>query len=779
MLPAFRRDAAAVALICAALAVFFRRFLVFGDVFVGRDLTAYFYPTKWIFRSIVLSGEFPFWNPYYHGGQPLAANPEFAVFYPPSWLLLIPDFAFGFACHVVAHYFIAALGMYALLRSMNLAAEGAAFGALTLGLGGYLVSSSNLLPILLTASWVPLILLCARKAVGQPSYRTVSVLALLIGVQALAGEPTTIVQTWLIVAVYAAYAAKRNESTRPLALVGAALLLGIAVGAAQLIPAADLAASSVRARGFDFETASTWSFPPLRMLEVFFPHVTGHGGQDAAGYHGSRLYASESVPYFYSIYGGLAAAIFGIAAVWRDRGSRLMILATLPLLLLAFGSNTPLYRLLWEVGVARAIRFPEKFLLIPFLAFAIAGARGLELFLAGDERTRRIALRAAITVVIVSACAATVALAPSYPRWFERVFALAPGEETERLALVSRIDWLLALARGALFVALITAAKRMRLARVWRLAMALFVVADLTFNASELVVPIERPFLDPPPLADGLRGARLFHEAATNASKDANGSRYFKMGFDTYWSIRNGIFPMTHGLWGIEGIFEQDIDRTNLRRTADFAAAYRFIRAHAPSRPVGDLLAIAGVTHVATFRDFETEAARVSNDARELVPVDVVELPNPKWRLATASTAIQDDTAFVAALLRGTVPEGAAFVEGPRPATGDGRIVSVRESPNRTDLTVECSAPCFLVNSVTFDDYWRATIDGVETSIRPVNLAFQGVEVPAGTHTVRFTYRNRLVTGSAAVSLACGFVLLITAIFARRHSSAAPHAPQQ
>src|SRR5690349_6938976 len=76
--PAASRRADAIALASLALIVT----LVFGDVWIGinnfymRDLTRYYYPTKQILREIVYGGEFPYWNRYYSGGQPMAANPE-------------------------------------------------------------------------------------------------------------------------------------------------------------------------------------------------------------------------------------------------------------------------------------------------------------------------------------------------------------------------------------------------------------------------------------------------------------------------------------------------------------------------------------------------------------------------------------------------------------------------------------------------------------------------------------------------------------------------------
>jgi len=172
--------------------------LFFGDVLLGinnfymRDLTRYYYPTKRIVREIVLGGEFPYWNRYFSGGQPMAANPEHEVFYPFTWLILLPSYDLGYRLHILIHIYIGLLGMYALLRSMDLRSESSFFGALAFGLGGIYLSYVNLLPILFCAAWLPLTCLFVRRFLMQRRARDFALASLSLGVQFLVGEPTTV-----------------------------------------------------------------------------------------------------------------------------------------------------------------------------------------------------------------------------------------------------------------------------------------------------------------------------------------------------------------------------------------------------------------------------------------------------------------------------------------------------------------------------------------------------------------------------------------------------------
>jgi uncharacterized membrane protein YfhO len=54
-------------------------------------------------------------------------------------------------------------------------------------------------------------------------------------------------------------------------------------------------------------------------------------------------------------------------------------------------------------------------------------------------------------------------------------------------------------------------------------------------------------------------------------------------------------------------------------------------------------------------------------------------------------------------------------------------------------------------------------LDDDEVPVRKVNLAYQGVEVPAGKHRIRIRYRNPVVIVGLSVSLMMFLVLGYTA----------------
>ncbi|HEY8131431.1 MAG TPA: YfhO family protein [Thermoanaerobaculia bacterium] len=333
--------------------------LIFSDIFLGsgfyvRDIYRDYLPSRFVLRSVVMAGEFPSWNRFYSGGQPLAANPGFQAFYPGTWLVFLPSFLFGFNLEIVLHIALAAVGMFLLLRSMELRIESALFGAIAFGIGGAILSLTNLLPFLTSVAWWPLIVMFARRRQWAP-------LALTFGMVLLAGEQSVIIQTAILILAV-------MKEWKGL-VIAAALSLGI--GAATIIPALDLKRDSGRAQALTYEDATSWSMPLIRPVELFYPHAFGRITDDGREYRGAWRYRPPRLPLIFSIYCGLLVPLLAIAGVAMRLARWTWILIPLSYLL-AIGSNGPLpvfYH--W-------IRYPEKFILFGLFALIVLAASAFD-----------------------------------------------------------------------------------------------------------------------------------------------------------------------------------------------------------------------------------------------------------------------------------------------------------------------------------------------------------------------------------------------------------------
>jgi hypothetical protein len=759
--------------------------LWFGDVLIGinnvymRDLTRYYYPTKQVLREIVLGGEFPYWNRYFSAGQPIAANPEHEVFYPLTWLILLPSYDFGYRLLLLIHIYIGLLGMYALLRSMELRPSAAWFGAMAFGLGGLYLSYVNLLPILFCAAWLPLTCLFVRRFLLHPNKRDFALSALFLGLQFLVAEPTTVMQTGLLLGLYALY---RGWYSQPrlssmLTRVGWIALIslgGLLIGAAQILPALDHVGDSSRSRPFEFDLVSAWSMPWSKFGELIFPNILGHIsiGREMV-YWGGGLYTGMGSPFIFSIYVGLAVAALVVGGAFvRPRGGRFVLLVCLLSSIMALGGHTPLLKWLYNAHIATSIRYPEKFVLMGIFALILFASQMLDRMLAGDDAVRDGAIGFALAATTVATMIAVLALTTNlHARAFMKVWVVAAGPLAKKEVGLSQLDWIVASLRGMILLALLFTV-RMLPRRVWLAAAALYVAADLAYVTAELNPRMPRRFFDPPPIASTFppnrADFRIFHDADWYGTEKP-AVFYFSTGDAVYWVVRNGLFPMTPAGARLRTVLERDYDKTALLPTVDLTDCIWDVKRSGRPDWYRPFMAMSNAWYRAVYRNFDEEKKRNHGDFKNSIPIRFEETAHyPRYYFANQVVPIKDRQDFVKKLSSSVYSDATAFVQQPGFVPGSGTVRRVTETANRADLDVETSGRGFLVMSVTPHKYWRITVDGA--AVRPVvtNIAYQGIVVPAGRHRVTMVYVNDLVRRGLTISLITIALLLILALLPNR-----------
>ena len=392
---------------------------------------------KWVVRDVVTHGAFPFWNPYFSAGQPLAANPAYQVFYPLHWLILLPSFHFGFQLHIVVHFVIAALGMYLPLRGLGASPIASTFGAAVFVLSGPYLSVATKLPMLFALSWMPLALGCARRAIDRPSGRRFAIAALILSLQLIIAEPMIVAQTWMFIAGYAIW---RWNWRKDLLTIGGLALAALLVAAVQLIPAIDFARDSVRSNAFTYEDVADWSMPGSRLVELGLPSVFR---PDAI----KTMYRGRTEAFVMEMYIGVFALLLAIAGILTGiRGARIVVIAMTVATLLAMGEHTPLLKLLYATHVIRSIRYPEKWIVGGAFVLIVWAALLFDLLL---ERDRRL-MRTMLTVSVIWLAVVLIAFLSASHHYF--------GEQLIRAIAVVGFVLLLRSGRPALGVAIIAAA---------------------------------------------------------------------------------------------------------------------------------------------------------------------------------------------------------------------------------------------------------------------------------------------------------------------------------
>ncbi|MFN8481914.1 MAG: YfhO family protein [Anaerolineae bacterium] len=124
---------------------------------------------------------------------------------------------------------------------------------------------------------------------------------------------------------------------------------------------------------------------------------------------------------------------------------------------------------------------------------------------------------------------------------------------------------------------------------------------------------------------------------------------------------------------------------------------------------------------------------------------------------------VEGDTPAEAAALVVPGPTAGAPLPTPPPSAAFAPVEWLEDGSTRVALRTASDAPGFLVLADTYYPGWTAAVDGVPTPVLLANYTFRGVYVPAGEHTVTFTYVPRGVTLGFALA---GLTILLVAVAA-------------
>ena len=108
----------------------------------------------WLKQGII-----PFWNQQIYCGQPFAALPQAALYYPLTVIFHLFDGVTGLNLFVFIHYVIALISFYWMMRIFRVSPIASLFSAITFGFSGAMLSLHSLVDYQQAIVWLPLILI--------------------------------------------------------------------------------------------------------------------------------------------------------------------------------------------------------------------------------------------------------------------------------------------------------------------------------------------------------------------------------------------------------------------------------------------------------------------------------------------------------------------------------------------------------------------------------------------------------------------------------------------
>jgi hypothetical protein len=209
-----------------------------------RDQGDFFYPLKLHTADRLAAGEIPLWNPLSGLGEPWLANGQSGVFYPPTWLFLLPFPGLAAGLFLLLHFALGAWGAWRFAKHEAVSDAGALCAAAAFTACGFSASLSSYWNHFGAWAYLPAIAWLARSDLARPLSR--AGLALLLGLQAMSGSPELSAAT-LILAALLAWEVRREPSGwaepsrgRRLVRLAGAAGLGLALAAWVILPMGEL-----------------------------------------------------------------------------------------------------------------------------------------------------------------------------------------------------------------------------------------------------------------------------------------------------------------------------------------------------------------------------------------------------------------------------------------------------------------------------------------------------------------------------------------------------------
>lgn len=252
-----------------------------GGGFVGGDVYSYYFPQKVYFAESVRENRLPLWNNRVGHGYPFVAESQTGVFYPPNLLLYrLFDVNTAYNANHLLHYALAFVFAWMLGRSVGLGRIAAGLSAFVYVYGWFPARSCWEWAII-GGAWFPAVLWCCERFLSTRLWRWLIVLAVVLGVQLLAGHYNLAFITLVVLIVWVAlrltFASDRVASSPdvPRIRLGmgivAAVVCACGLSAVQLLPTWELKQLSQRAAPGANHNLAHGSIPMWYWLQFIEP----------------------------------------------------------------------------------------------------------------------------------------------------------------------------------------------------------------------------------------------------------------------------------------------------------------------------------------------------------------------------------------------------------------------------------------------------------------------------------------------------------------------------
>ena len=789
------------------------------------DLILENYVWKRFIVQSIKARQIPLWNPYLFAGLPFLAAGQHSALYPFSVLFYVLPIARAYGYFTVLQLFLAGLFAFVYARVIGLGRLGAAVTAITYMFSAFMIVSVVFTMIIAAAAWLPLLLAMIEliiKRVGEnqgdasPPLLYVVCGAIALGFQLLAGHIEISYYVLLVMAFYAGIRLLQTckpvvstvepSANQRIAKVGRALfwlmvmvVLGLALGAVQLIPLYELASSSFRQDSASYQQVVGWAYPNRRLIAFLVPDFFGnpshHSYFDVFSRQAvtvTRDYYGNAINTIYwgvknyvegGSYLGILPLLLALIAVLRRRNKYTWIFAGLAAISLAFVFGTPLYALLFYLlpGIEQ-LHSPFRWIFPYTLSMAVLagiganhfGFRNAECGMAG--KLGWLALLAGLGVM--AALGLSLVFSDTVIPLAERAMlslaraseAFADGRMFYSYEFRNLLIFGLFLALSGAVLLLARRSPRLGRYGVWKPVALLVLICDLFVFGYGFNPAADPKILDfKPPVVEFLQQDKSLYRIITY---NAPGEKTFNPNVGMFYDLSDvrgydSIIPRQYTDY--MGLIYSQTELLYNRIAPIYTDTVQAL-----DSPLLDLL---NVKYVLTTQEIESPKYTLVYDGELRVYRNEGCMPRAFF-LPASCAVVTDDVAealrtydprlFVILEQQAAITQ--YLISNTQPQTCNLKPATVTShTPNQVFINVELEEPSFLVLADSFFPGWKAYRrpqgagegEEQELEIHRANGNFRAVSLPAGRWTVRFKYTPMSFKLGLFVSFMAGLVLIL------------------
>lgn len=745
-----------------ALAIFFALGVIFffpaflpGQGIFGTDYLAGSYQFMEFLSNQLRAGVIPKWVPYVYGGVPLHANPG-STYYPTRLALmwLLPDSRI-FPALLMTQFVIGGSGMYLLTRELGARTWIAFITGLAFMFTGITMSGlySGHDGRIIVATFSPLVFYFIHRGMRTGSFPSFVGLAATLGFTLLSFQIQSNYYMLLGAAFWTLFCAWQFREAGKLGIARrmvkalSAVAFAFALAAVNFLPFIDYIAESPRgaAGGRGYEYATSFSMPPAETAGLAIPEQQGL----LATYHGKSFFKQHT-----EYVGAFVISMLLLGLVFARRSGYWIFFAgtSLVALSMSFGGYTPIYRLYYNLlpGVNK-FRAPSiAFFMVSMSLVAMAAITMEALARVRDKAPEeaRAARRAAkgtgnVRTASVMAGYATLALAGLGALMLLASQAISSqfGEATGwiRFGLFLGVtgfllwSWMtnkLSSRVIALVLSVVT------LTDMWVVTRRFFQVAeppDEVFAADDVVQYLRSQRDSSRIWVFPFGGQAVYHGAE-------------RVGDNTI-PLRN--YLMHFGFEQAGGEHGNQLDRWNKYAGAGeqvYVDWHNFLGYPAFRSAANIRYIVSGLDLKVASGDSATamHMQEVYRGPTAIIYRNNLVLPRA-YLVPNVRVIPNTDSALAFMKQPAWNPREVAVVDRPIGVTLPGAPLQetaaiTERRPDRVVVRTNTNRPALLVLADVYAHGWKAFVDDKPTPIAITNVAFRGVPVGAGEHTVRFVF---------------------------------------